>query len=615
MIAESTIEQVKRTMNIKDVVSDHVSLKKKGANYLGLCPFHKEKSASFTVSESKQIFKCFGCGKSGDAIAFLIELKQADSYIDAIKKIAARYGIPVEETEKKEVVKPVARLEKLGEKALNWFENERKISNNTLLRLKVTESTEYMPQLGQEATVICFNYYRDEELVNIKFRGPKKSFMLAKNAELIFYNLDAIKDEKECIITEGEIDCLTLHECGIYNSISVPNGATHGKQRLEYLDNCYGYFTGKEKIILATDNDFPGLNLREELARRLGKDRCYQLTYPEGCKDLNDVLVKYGKDAVKQVVESATRWPVEGLVPMEEMSDDIDDYYENGYPKGVDAKIPDLDLLFAPGELTIVTGIPGSGKDEFVNYITTSISRFHDWRWAYWGMEESPQVTATKLMEKFSGKCFSYRKNPEHRMSQSEKDHAKAMVGKYYQFVNPSKVDITVQGIISKATELVERFGINGIVISPWNCLEHKIPHGQSETLYVSEALTLLINFLQRYNVHCLLLAHPRKCEKNRQTGKYNVPTLYDISGSANFFNKTHNGICVYRDFETNQVDIYRQKVKFWWNGSLGYSTYYFNTDTRQYQSVSPITTPEDITQRNWRPVSLPYADDKDEPF
>lgn len=602
MISEKTIDQVKNTMNVKEVIGAFVTLKKKGQNYVGLCPFHNEKTPSFTVSESKQIYKCFGCGKNGDSISFLVE-HEKKTYLDAIRWIAEKYSIPVEETEKKEVVKPVARLEKLGVKALKWFENERKISNNTLLRLNVTESVEYMPALGSNQTVICFNYYRDGELINIKFRGPKKSFTLSKDGELIFYNLDSIKDEKDCVIVEGEIDCLTLHESGVYNSVSVPNGATHGKQRLEYLDNCYGYFTGKEKIILATDNDFPGNSLREELARRLGKERCYQVVYPEGCKDLNDVLVQHGKDKVKSVIESATRWPVEGLMPFEEIFPDVLEYYENGYPKGSDTKIPDFDLLLSPGELTMVTGIPGSGKDEFVNFITTSLAKFHDWSWAYWGMEETPQITTTKLAEKFVGKSFSFRKNPVHRMNQREFDYGVGMVDKYYHFVNPNRVDITVTGIISKAKELVERFGINGMVISPWNCLEHKLTPGLTETLYVSEKLTELITFLGSYGVHCLLLAHPRKCEKNRQTGKYNIPTLYDINGSANFFNKTHNGLCVYRDFETNQVDIYRQKIKNWWNGTIGYSTYHFDVNTRQYLPPGALP-PLGLGEGAWKPYA-----------
>jgi twinkle protein len=95
------------------------------------------------------------------------------------------------------------------------------------------------------------------------------------------------------------MDCLSLHEAGIHNSVSVPNGASMGNQKLEYLDNCWEAFEGAKRIVLAVDSDAAGLSLREELARRLGKERCYTVSYPDGCKDANDVLLKHGKEAVQ----------------------------------------------------------------------------------------------------------------------------------------------------------------------------------------------------------------------------------------------------------------------------------------------------------------------------
>ena len=197
-------------------------------------------------------------------------------------------GMAADLKPKKEYIKPIARLEKLSPKTIAWFENDRKISNNTLLRLGVTEAIEWMPQPNKEMTCICFNYYRDEQLVNIKFRDAAKGFKMAGGSELIFYNLDAIKGENSCVIVEGEIDCLSFHECGIYNVVSVPNGASKGNQKLEYLDNCWKYFEGMEKIILAVDGDEAGTSLKNELSRRLGKEKCFTVEYPEGCKDTNE---------------------------------------------------------------------------------------------------------------------------------------------------------------------------------------------------------------------------------------------------------------------------------------------------------------------------------------
>lgn len=586
MISEKTIEDVKAAAEILDVVKDFLTLKKKGTDYSANCPFHSEKTPSFVVSPVKGIYKCFGCGKSGDAIAFVME-HQRISYIDAIQYLAKKYNIEVEAFSKKEFVKPVARLEKLGDRLLTWFETERKISNNTLLRFGITESKEWMPDIKTETTVACFNYYRDETLVNIKFRGPKKSFKLAKDAELIFYNLDSIKGKRECIIVEGEIGCMSMYESGFYNVVSVPNGAAAGSLKLEYLDNCYEYFAGMEKVILAVDADASGSKLRDELARRLGLEKCYQVRFPEGCKDANDVLVKLGAEALKDVIDSAVQWPIAGIVEMESIYADMVEYYENGYPQGYKARIQEFDemLSFYPGQLTVVTGIPGSGKSEFVDLIMTSLSRFHGFNWAVCSFETPPAFHATKLAEKFTNKSFSFRKDPAHRIDAREFEYSVSMIDKHFHFINMSLVDVTMDGLLAKAEELVKRKGITGLLFDPWNCIEAKYGN-ESETKYVLTCLNKLINFLDKYKVHCILVAHPTKLQKNKQTNKYNVPTMYDISGSAHFFNRTHNGISVYRDFETGIVDIYVQKVKWSWLGKIGFCSFNFNTLTREYEPL-----------------------------
>jgi twinkle protein len=582
------INELKDKIDIVDVIGGYVKLKKSGVNHTGLCPFHNEKSGSFTVNQAKKIYKCFGCGKSGDAISFVME-HENKSFIEALDFLGAKYQIEVKIEKKKEYVKPIGRLEKLGAKALDFFENQRKISNNTLLSFKVTEAMEFMPQVNAEAMSICFNYYRGEVLVNIKFRGPKKSFKLAKDAELILYNLNSIENQTEAVIVEGEIDAMSFHESGVYNVVSVPNGASAGVARLEYLDNCYKELSKLDKIILAVDNDAPGIALKNELARRLGKERCWFVNYPEDCKDANDVLIKYGRLAVHELYQNAEPWPIEGIVTMDDMFDDIDDWYQNGYPKGADCHINGLNemITFAPKRLTIVTGIPGHGKDEMTNNIMAKLAQFEQWNWAVAGFEEESPVTATKLMEKFMGKSFEFRKNKNDRMSQSDFERGVLLVDEFFSFIDLQVMNATLENILKKAEELVMRKGIKGIIINPWNCLEHFIPPGQNETNYISQQLSILNNFLFKYDLHGILVAHPTKMQKDLKTGKYQVPTLYSINGSANFYNKTHNGLCVYRDFDTNNTTVYLQKIKQHWEGETGWCEFAFNTKTREYSFLS----------------------------
>lgn len=579
-------EQIKSAADIVEVISDYVKLKQKGANHVGLCPFHNEKTPSFTVSPSKGMYKCFGCGKSGDAIEFLMEHEDI-SYPEAVKHLAERYNIPLESETKQEYKAPAKRLEKLKPETIRYFET-RGISNNTLLRFGITESIEWMPGAEKDIPVICFNYIRNEELVNIKFRGKGKDFKMNSGSELIFYNLDAIKGEEAAVIVEGEIDCLSLHEAGIYNVISVPNGAAGGKSQLKYLDNCWKDLEHLQAVTLFTDKDGPGQQLAAELARRIGKDKCFTVTIPDDCKDANDILVKYGRDKLKEVVSQSRQWPLEGVLGMDDLFEQVQHYYEHGYPKGASAKIGAFDdlLTFAGSQITVVTGPPGSGKSEFIDNICVNLAKWHDWKFGVCSFENEPSFHVTKLMEKYTGLAFDFRKNPYQRMNRTQFEEAAYFVDQYFRFVNISNIDVTIDGILQKMRELVRRLGVKGILIDPWNYIEHKIPANYTETQYISEALTKIKEFSVKTDTHIFIVAHPKKLMKDQKTGKYPIATLYDIAGSAHFFNKTDNGISINRDFEQGIVDVYVQKVRHSWLGKCGFTSFTYDTFTRQYKSI-----------------------------
>lgn len=586
MIPEETIKNIKDSASAFDIISLFLKTKKKGSDYVASCPFHDEKSPSFTISISKNMFKCFGCGKSGDGITFLMEHEKMN-YIAALTWVAEKNNIQINETgNRKKIEKPLPRIDKLKKETVDYFENNRKISYETLIKFGVTEAEEWMPKAKAVIPAICFNYYKDDQLVNIKFRGKGKDFKMVTGAELIFYNLNSIKHEETVYITEGEIDCMSLHEAGVHNTISVPNGASlNGNVKLEYLDNCFHYFLNKKKVVLVVDNDAAGLRLQEELARRIGYEKCYLVKYLDGCKDANDVLIRYGKDALKSVLESSRLYPLVGEVVMDDMYDDIVDFYENGYPLGAESHVShnfDELLTFTPGQLTIVTGIPGSGKSEFIDFLMVNLSKHHQWNWGVCSFECEPKYHVTKLQEKFTNKSFAFRKDINNRMDKDEFMYSIGMIDKHFHFMNLSLIDITIDGLISKAEEFVVRYGINGFLFDPWNCIEAK---GEG-TEYVLQCLNKIINFLRKYKVHGFLVAHPTKLQKDKQTGKYEVPTLYNISGSAHFFNRTDNGISVYRDFESGTVDIYVQKVKHYWTGKQGFCSYSFDVETRRYNPL-----------------------------
>lgn len=584
MITQQTIDELKSIAKI----SDFIDTKQKGNNKLALCPFHNEKTPSFTIPKDEQMYKCFGCGKSGDIINFIQETNNC-SFIEAIRIIANRYNFDLNE-DIKEYTKPIQRLEKIDAKLIEWFES-RGISNNTLLRFNITQSIEWMPKANKETLAICFNYYRNNELINVKYRAAQKDFKLEKNAELIFYNLDSIKDENSCIIVEGEIDCLSMYEAGVHNVVSVPNGANaNGNVNLKYLDNCIEYFYNMDKIIIAVDTDKSGQRLKNELIRRLGKEKCYEVQYPNDCKDANECIVKYGKEYLKNIVLNAKELPIEGVITHESIEHDVLNYFNNGYPKGCEINIEGLKdhLLLADGQMTIVTGAPGSGKSEFVDYIMAKTALNSGWKWAVCSFENTPAALhATKIAEKIVGKSFDFRKDAENRITAYELELCLPFIGSNFHFLSTFDSDTTIDGILAKTVELVQRKGIKGLLIDPWNYIDHKIPTNQTETQYISDVLTKIKATALKLGIHVFIIAHPAKLQKNLQSGKYEIPTLYSISGSAHFYNKTDNGMTIYRNYDENTVSVFIQKVRYSWNGQIGEIKYNYNTYTRQYQYLS----------------------------
>jgi twinkle protein len=584
MISHESIMQLKAIAKVSEVVETFIKLKRTGSDYVGNCPFHNEKTPSFKIPVNGNFYKCFGCGESGDVFAFVMKHTNC-GFNDAVEHVARIYNFELEK-DSKDYVRPVQRLEKIHPHFIKYFE-DRGISNNTLLRFKISQSFEWMPKAQKETNVVCFNYFRNEELINIKFRGPGKDFKLAKDAELIFYNIDAIKDTDTAVIVEGEIDAMSLYEAGIYNVVSVPNGTTpKGVMKLPYLDNCAEYFIDKKQIIIATDNDQVGQNLKDELARRFGIEKCSFIQYPSDCKDANDVLIKHGADAVRSMIEKSIPFPIKGIVEKETLETEIFDLYENGYPEGVKIGIESLDKLisFMPGDLTTITGIPGSGKSEFTDWLMAKTSVNHGWKWAVCSFENSPPVFhATKLIEKLSEKPFNKSSTG---ISKFELEMVTGYLSDNFFFINTMEADITIDGILAKTAELVLRKGIKGLLIDPWNYIEHKVPNGYTETQYISDVLSKIRMAARKLGIHIFLIAHPTKLQKDKATGKYEVPTMYSISGSANFFNKTDNGLTIYRDFETNVVTAYVQKIRWWWIGKIGFTSFSFNTLSRQYEAI-----------------------------
>lgn len=464
----------------------------------------------------------------------------------------------------------------ISEKALAWFVG-RGIHLPTLTAMKITEGLEWMPQKGKKVNTVQFNYYKDGELVNTKFRTGDKCFKLVSGAELLPYNLDGIKGTKECIITEGEMDALSFVECGRTDVVSVPNGAN---ANLSYLDDYIDdYFEDKETIFIASDTDTKGVILREELLRRFGPERCRVVEYGEDCKDANEHLQKYGKESLLQCLDNAPEPKIEGVFTVADFEQSLDLLFQNGLQRGYTIGHENFDKLcsFETKRLCIVTGIPGSGKSEFIDEIAERLNIRYGWRFAFFSPENAPmQYHASKLIEKFTGGQFNTK-----CIKPWEYQQVKEHLEKNFFFISPGE-DFRLDTILSKAKSLVRKKGIKALVIDPYNRIESGQDYRITETQHISKTLDRLTNFAQQNDVLVILMAHPTKMPKDKD-GVTQVPTLYDISGSANFFNKADFGIVVHRDRVNECVKVCVQKVKFRHLGGIGEAKFKYNINNGRY--------------------------------
>lgn len=275
-----------------------------------ICPKCKggqsaERSLSFHINENKDfvMWRCFRveCGWAGQVFA---DIRAIHNAVNQINKVSLSRKITEESP----------RLEPLGDELTAYFA-ERMISKEVLQKNAVM-------QLSTEKNVIAFTYRRNGVLVNCKYRSLiNKKFWQEKGAEKILYGLDDIKESNEIIIVEGEIDKLSMEQAGLTNSVSVPGGAPQKVSTKElpsldkdtsfqYLWNCKEYLDKASRIVLATDGDRPGQVLAEELARRLGRERCWLVRWPkkeEFCcfKDANEVLTDLGAGALRDIIKNA----------------------------------------------------------------------------------------------------------------------------------------------------------------------------------------------------------------------------------------------------------------------------------------------------------------------
>jgi len=457
----------------------------------------------------------------------------------------------------REYIKPeIKKVDLVIDKTLEWFKT-RGISKDTLDELKVSTGKEFMPQTGKPENTIQFNYYVGGQLTNVKYRDARKNFKLYKGAEKVFYNIDNIVGHDYCIIVEGEMDVLALHEAGITNAISVPNGATLNSNNLDYLDNCIDYFDDMSKIIIAVDSDAPGQALQTELIRRLGAETCYLSTFDD-CKDANEYLLKYGSKELLSRITNAKPVPLENVTTFRDIEDEVTDFVRNGFKKGFQIGLDNFDDIFSTytGQFITVTGIPSSGKSDFVDQMVVGYNQQYGWKTAFASPENAPTyLHAHKLMRKVWGDMPTKGDIGRDKWNQVA-DH----VNDSFFFIDMERY--TLESVLRKGAELVKRKGIKCLVIDPFNKVRDVDCTTEDVNRYTMEYLTKIETFAKKYDVLVFIVAHPTKMYKD-SNGKIEEPTMYNIKGGGEWYDASYHGLLVHRDYELKTTKVKVLKVKF----------------------------------------------------
>ena len=548
---------------------------------------HNKRDRSLRVNIDTGHCHCYHCGADFYVPDDTEEREKAERQAARKRRVAA--VVP------QHFQRPVFDASKttLSDATERWLVETRCIPQSVIAELRITEQEEFMPQFGAKERCVCFNYFEGGQLVNTKFRSGKKHFKMVQGAELIPYNIDSLIGQTSCIIHEGELDAASSIAAGFKGVISVPAGAN---SNLSWLDRFMEtHFEDLEEIIIAVDTDSAGIRLRDELVNRLGAERCRVVAYGPDCKDANEHLVKYGLESLRIAIEQAVEVPLEGIFTAADLHGDLRALFDNGFGPGAETGWEEMDKIctYERRRNIIVTGTPGAGKSEWVDELVLRLCLRHQWKIGFFSPENIPIVYhLRKLIEKLTGHRFQNGCGmTEGLLARSEEFRAETV-----SHIS-LKGNATPDRVLAKARELVVRRGCRIFVFDPLNRFDHEPAPGQTETQYISNLLNKFTEFATQYNCLLILVAHPRKMNRNPTTGATPRVEMYDINGSADFYNKADYGIVVERDKEIGITRVYVDKVKFKHLGVGGVATFVYDPVNGRYlpceESHDPAVPPE----------------------
>ena len=541
-----------------------------------------QKTFSITIKPDSNLYHCHHCGLSGA----VRRKKFYEAHMEKVVKIPTQLNYNVQ--------------------LIQDFFGARNVHLDTLEGLPaMTTGMKYFNGAQQEA--VGFIYGPRENPTAIKWRSVEGKGFLCDGAPRSFYGIENVEEtDEDLTIVEGECDVIALASVGI-KAVSCPNGAPAKVSQNRVSpeeDNKFSYIWEErerlervKRVILATDSDQAGEAMAEEIARRVGRAKCWRVKFPEGTKDANDAVDKLGAEETRRLFDNPEPVPLSGVYGASEYLNDIKDIYANGHGRGASTGFPTIDELFtiAEGQLSIVTGMPSSGKSEFIDQIMVNLAQRESWKFAVCSFENPPHMHIAKLAEKVSGKPFYDGLGA--RMTEEELDEAVSFINDHFVFLESKDGGMsTIDSVIERTKQAVMRLGVRGLIIDPYNYIEQT---GTEEHNGISQMLSRITAFAKAHGIHVWFVAHPQKMYP-REDGTYAVPKGMNISGSAAWFAKADLGITVHRAEDC--VEIHCWKSRFKWTGQQGVACLTYELSNGRYHDWSPPVEIKTIkgVDRSW---------------
>jgi twinkle protein len=586
MVAErmsDPIAQVKATVQIEEYARTYLRLELRyrpgSKDWLGRCPFHAEKTPSFHIRPTEQDFKCFGCNVGGDVIDLFMAATGEVNARTAAERILAEVGEPLR-TVGPVTFRPKARApiepgpEELSDEGLRWL-TTRGIRPSVALRNGVTA----------DKTTLHMPYVRDGAVAYVQTRqfavgaDGKKRMKWPDGVHPIPFGLDECAGEREVLIVEGVMDKLAIEEATGRKAVLAMPSATPGPDAYEMTANALK----AARKVLAVDSDSAGQKLQAELIKRLGAAKCWLVTWPDGIKDANDALLN---GSLLPALDGAQALPVAGVFSFSDDQADVLDLYRNGLPPGWSTGWMGMDRLYRvrPGCLSVVTGVPSSGKSVWLDALLVNLMRSGK-RFAVCSPEMHPRsLHWARLAQLQVGMPF--RDGPSARMSEEELQRAGQWLDERLWFVAPEEP--TLDSVIETLEVAQVRHGVDGWVIDPWNDLIHPKGSEESGTEYIHQRVAELKRRARDFDVHVWVVVHPTKMFPNAD-GTWPVPHPYNAAGSAAWYDKPDCFLTVWRDKTRPEwpVQVHVQKMRWDWDGELGMAEFRYDKVTGRYTEVN----------------------------